>query len=128
MPFDGTPYESRVISARKLDQVIDLLSDRDRWCKGALFLAGKRRCIVGAMQAVDGVADLRGPVLQAIGEVTGKRYLGIEAFNDARATTHALVMQVLIQARSDISGNAACAPRVATVPLGLLDRLKLLFA
>jgi len=116
MPFDGKEYITRIDAVQKIDQVIELLSSPDRWCKGALYRpSGGQRCILGAIQAVDAVAMLRVPVLHAIHQITGKNYQHIETFNDARSTTHPLVMQVLLRARGNLSegviGNRPMAVR-----------------
>jgi len=123
MPFDGTEYQGRDDVIRKLDQVIQLLSSSDRWCKGALYRLNKQRCILGALQAVGAASELRRPVLEAICQVTGRRYRHIETFNDARSTTHPLVMQVLYRTRDNLSlghrpGNISAARR------GLWERIK----
>jgi hypothetical protein len=36
MPFDGTGYQRRSTVLDKIDQVIRLLSDEQRWCKRRL--------------------------------------------------------------------------------------------
>lgn len=129
MPFDGKHYEGRIDAFQKIDQVIDLLASPDRWCKGALYSPDGRRCIVGAMQAADAVAALRHPVSQAIYEVTGSRYKNIESFNDSRATTHALVLQVLRRAREDIINGVIEQepPPVLAPPSRARMRLKTIF-
>ncbi|HLI23010.1 MAG TPA: hypothetical protein VKV32_17940 [Stellaceae bacterium] len=89
--------------------MIEQLPTEDRWCKGALYTVDGRRCILGAMQAVNGAMVLKQPILQAIQEVTGRRYTAIETFNDRRTTTHAQVIAVLQRARRDIlDGTAGC--------------------
>ena len=111
MPFDGTEYRERDDAIRKLDQVIALLSSSDRWCKGALYRLNKQRCILGALQAVDAARELRRPVLEAICQVTGRNYRHIETFNDARSTTHPLVMQVLGgYSCEEIAAELGCKP------------------
>jgi hypothetical protein len=113
MPFDGREYTARTTPIQKLDQVIALVSSSDRWCKGALRRGSGERCILGAIQAVDAVSILSGPVLQAIHEITGKNYQHIETFNDAPLTTHQLVLQVLLRARENLSGTRICNQPVA---------------
>jgi hypothetical protein len=109
MPFDGRDYSTRIEALEKIDRVIDQLPTEDRWCKGALYTVDGRRCILGAMQTVNGAMTLKQPILQAIEEVTGRRYTAIETFNDRRTTTHAQVMAVLRRARQDIlDGTAGC--------------------
>jgi hypothetical protein len=123
VPFDGKEYIARIDAVEKIDQVIDLLSLPDRWCKGELYRRGAdQRCIVGAIHAVDAVAMLRGPVLQAIHEIAGKNYQHIETFNDARSTTHALVLQVLLRARENLSGERISRP--IAVRVGWWSRLR----
>ncbi len=106
MPFDGTRYEGRVQALDKMDKVIDLLSDPRRWCKRQLRSPDGRYCIVGAMRAAEAVAELKAPILLAIEQVTG-RVCGIEDFNDHPATTHALVVEVLGQARENIINGSS---------------------
>jgi hypothetical protein len=102
MPLDGTLYESQILALDKLDQVIDLLATPDRWCKGTFRSPNGRRCLVGAMLAVNAVNILRRPVLDAIHEVSGGHYRHIEKFNDARSTTHSLVIAVLMRTRENL--------------------------
>ena len=102
MPFDGTGFEGCVEALEKMDQVIDLLSDQRRWCKRTLRSHDGRRCIVGAIMAVDATIALKEPILVAIKQVAGHDYLRIELFNDHPTTTHALVVKVLHQARQNI--------------------------
>lgn len=109
MPFDGREFSTRIEALEKVDRVIEQLPTEDRWCKGALYTVDGRRCILGAMQAVNGAMVLKAPILQAIQEVTGRRYTAIETFNDRRTTTHAQVVAVLHRARKDIfDGTAGC--------------------
>jgi hypothetical protein len=107
MPFDGTGHEGPIQALEKMDGVIDLLARPDRWCKRQLRTPDGRRCILGAMMAVDGTVALKGPILLAIKQVTARDYLRIEMFNDHPLTTHALVMQVLHQARANIVSDWA---------------------
>lgn len=117
MPFDGREFSTRIEALEKIDRVIEQLPSEDRWCKGALYTVDGRRCILGAMQAVNGAMILKAPILQAIQEVTGRRYTAIETFNDRRTTTHTQVIAVLQRARQDIlEGTAGCqtvAPRTS---------------
>ena len=103
MPFDGTGYQRRVDALDKMDQVIQLLGDKRRWCKRRLETSDGRRCIVGALMAVDAVTVLKKPIQVAIEQVTGDYYVWIEAFNDHPKTTHAVVMSVLQRARENIA-------------------------
>lgn len=103
MPFDGVGYISSE-PLRKIDAVMDLLSTPDKWCKGALRSHDGRYCIRGAVMSV-GATDMLEPViLQAIGEVAGRRFRRIESFNDYPNTTHEQVVAVLQRARL----NMAC--------------------
>ena len=123
MPFDGRDYSTRIDALEKIDRVIEQLPSEERWCKGALYTVDGRRCILGAMQAVNGAMVLKQPILQAIQEVTGRRYTAIETFNDRRTTTYAQVVTVLRRARQDIlDGSAGCAAS-ATARMSWLRRL-----
>ena len=102
MPFDGSGFESHGELFDKINQVIDLLSSEDRWCKQQLRSYDGRHCILGAIMAADGVMVLKGPILTAIHQVTGRRYTRIEVFNDHPLTTHSLVLDVLSRARANI--------------------------
>jgi len=98
MPFDGAEFvtDDRL---SKIDQIIDLLANRNQWCKAQFKTPDGRYCIRGAMLAVGGAEVLKPIVLQAIREVTGQRYLWIESFNDHPHTQHAEVLRVLHRAR-----------------------------
>lgn len=111
MPFDGTGYEGRIECLEKMDKVIDLLSQEDRWCKQQLRSYDGRRCILGAMMASDATIVLKEPILMAIKQVTGRDYLRIEMFNDHPLTTHTLVLKVLQQARENIITGAVSRTR-----------------
>ena len=102
MPFDGVafPAAERV---NKLDVVIDLLATPDRWHKGALISHDGRRCIRGAVMAVDATGVLEPVILQAISEVAGKRFRRIESFNDHPNTDHEQVLTVLRHARDNLA-------------------------
>lgn len=114
MPFDGRDYSTRIDALEKIDRVIEQLPSEDRWCKGALYTVDGRRCILGAMQAVNGAMILKQPILQAIQEVTGRHYTAIETFNDRRTTTHGQVMAVLQRARQNIlDGTASYQPAMS---------------
>jgi hypothetical protein len=115
MPFDGTGYQRRSEVLDKINQVIELLSDEQRWCKRRLETGDGRRCIVGALIAVD-APILNKPIRLAIVQVTGE-HLNLEAFNDHPKTTHALVMKVLQQARANIANSQATASQAERVPL-----------
>lgn len=103
MPFDGVGYISSE-PLRKIDAVMDLLSTPDKWCKGALRSHDGRYCIRGAVMSVGATDVLEPVILQAIGEVAGRRFRRIESFNDYPNTTHEQVVAVLQRARH----NMAC--------------------
>jgi hypothetical protein len=110
MPFDGVGLglDERV---GKIDKVIDLLATPDKWCKGTLKTHDGRRCIRGAIMAVDGVGTLQPVVLRAINEVTGRHYRRIESFNDHPDTDHVQVVEVLARARDDLVAGRLMALR-----------------
>jgi hypothetical protein len=105
MPFDGVGYISSE-PLRKIDAVIDLLSTPDKWCKGALRSHDGRYCIRGAVMSVGATDMLEPAILQAIGEVAGRRFRRIESFNDYPNTTHEQVVAVLTRARDNMTGAA----------------------
>jgi hypothetical protein len=109
MPFDGAGFGYNE-SLQKLDTVIDLLETPDRWCKGALRSHDGRYCIRGAIRAVSGSDVLEPAILQAIGQVAGRRFRRIEAFNDHPNTTHDQVVSVLARARSNLGNNLGGRP------------------
>src|SRR5215471_10199619 len=98
MPFDGAGFAGGD-RLRKIDQVIDLLASPDKWCKAAYRTPDGRFCIRGAMRAIEGGEPLKPIVLQAICDVTDRRYLQIESFNDYPYTQYAEVLRVLHRAR-----------------------------
>jgi hypothetical protein len=102
MPLDDTGFRKHNEPYDKIERVIDLLATEDRWCKGQLVTKDGRRCIMGAIEAVRGTDVLVRPVLQAIRQTTARDFGRIERFNDDPATTHALVLTVLFQARENI--------------------------
>jgi hypothetical protein len=106
MPFDGVGYISNE-PLRKIDAVIDLLSVPDKWCKGALRSHDGRYCIRGAVMSVGATDALEPAILQAIGEVAGRRFRRIESFNDYPNTTHEQVVAVLQRARENVAGGLA---------------------
>jgi hypothetical protein len=101
MPFDGVGFISSD-AVQKIDAVIDLLATPNRWCKGALRSHDGRYCIRGAVRAVDAVDILEPRILEAIGQVAGKRFRRIESFNDHPNTSHAEVLAVLSVARDNL--------------------------
>ena len=112
MPFDGAGFGYNE-SLHKLDTVIDLLETPDRWCKGALRSHDGRYCIRGAIRAVNGSDVLEPAILQAIGQVAGRRFRRIEAFNDHPNTPHDQVVAVLARARSNLGSNREGGPAMA---------------
>jgi hypothetical protein len=105
MPFDGVGYAASNQSLQKIDAVIDLLATPDKWCKGALRSHDGRYCIRGAVRVVDGADLLEPAILQAIGEVAGRRFRRIESFNDHPNTSHDQVVAVLARARDRIAAG-----------------------
>jgi hypothetical protein len=119
MPFDGVSFLPDEL--QKIDAVIDLLATPDRWCKGALRSHDGRYCIRGAVRAVDAADTLEPVILQAIGEVAGRRFRRIESFNDHPNTSHEEVIAVLNRARDNIlCGRLAGPPGVAEKTTSLL--------
>ena len=104
MPFDGVGLglDERI---GKIDKVIDLLGTPDRWCKGTLKTHDGRRCIRGAIMAVDGVGTLQPAVLRAINEVTGRHYRRIESFNDHPDTDHGQVVVRVLRPNQRVERN-----------------------
>lgn len=126
MPLDGKGMEIQLDTLDKIDRVIGLLDTPEKWCKGVLKSNDGRRCILGAVLEVHGDQVLKVPLLAAIEQVTGRSYPRIETFNDHRATTHAVVLQVLRQARRNILAGQHLAAVRAPAP-GLWQRLVALF-
>lgn len=106
MPLDGFAVDIPRIAVEKLDRIFAFLSTADRWCQGAMERDGGRQCIIGAMRAAHAELLLERPILHAIRQVTGHRYRRIESFNDSKATTHALVLEVLTQTRENLQHGA----------------------
>lgn len=110
MPFDGADHTKRLECLAKMDQVINLLSREESWCKQQLRSFDGRRCLLGAMMAAEATTALREPVLLAIRQVTGRHHPRIELFNDHPATTHKLLLEVLNRARSNMIQELADEP------------------
>ncbi len=123
MPFDARGFEIQVETIEKIEQVMALLADEQRWCKRALRRPDGRMCILGAVRAADAELALYAPILRAIRAVTGHDYRQIEKFNDDWLTTHALVLDVLMRVRDDLA-NAAGSDRPAPPPLRHAPRLR----
>jgi hypothetical protein len=122
MPFDGAGFVTNE-PLQKLDAVIDLLGSADRWCKGALRSHDGRHCIRGAIRAVSGSELLEPAILQAIGQVAGRRFRRIEAFNDHPNTSHDQVIAVLNRARRNLEpGPSLGASRLSQPAASLLAR------
>lgn len=119
MPFDGVGYVANP-PLQKLDAVIDLLSAPEKWCKGALRSHDGRYCIRGAVRAVDAAEVLEPAILQAIGEVAGKRFRRIESFNDHPNTSHEQVLSVLLRARDHIGSGGGAPPALEARPASRL--------
>jgi len=117
MPFDGVGFIGNE-SVRKMDEVIDLIGTPDKWCKGALRSHDGRYCIRGAVRAVDAADALEPSILEAIGQVAGKRFRRIESFNDHPNTSHEQVIAVLHRARDNLSSGyiRTAGERVAQAP------------
>ncbi|MGO8914593.1 MAG: hypothetical protein ACLQJR_01635 [Stellaceae bacterium] len=126
MPFDGKGMEIQLDTLDKIDRVIDLLDRPEKWCKGVLKSSDGRLCVLGAVLEAHADKVLKVPLLAAIEQVTGRSYPRIETFNDHRTTTHAVVMQVLRQARRNILAGEHLAP-ARTVAPGLWRRFAALF-
>lgn len=100
MPFDGAGFLNPAV--QKIDEVIDLINTPDKWCKGALRSHDGRYCIRGAVRSVDAAEVLEPRILEAIGQVVGRRFRRIESFNDHPNTSHEQVLAVLNQAKSNL--------------------------
>ena len=105
MPFDGAGFRNHLRILEKMDRTMDLLGDEGRWCTKHWRTPDGRYSIRGAIEAVDGARELKKPIALAIRQVTGRTFLHIEHFNDHALTTHALVKQVLQQARANMAAG-----------------------
>jgi len=101
MPFDGAGFVSPDNRLNQLEIVIDLIGAPEKWCKGRPRTRDGRFCIYGALVQVN-ARNLTPVILQAIHEVTNRRYYCVEVFNDDIGTTHALVLRVLTCARDHL--------------------------
>jgi hypothetical protein len=102
MPFDDNRHHVPGDALEKIDKVIALLATEAKWCKFFAESSDGRRCLWGAMRAEDAASLLEPPILDAVRQVTGRLHRCIDAFNDHPATTHALVLAVLFQARHNM--------------------------
>jgi len=110
MPFDGASSRG-ILALEKIESVLEPLGADTRWCQYRLVTPDGRYCLKAALHAVAAEQMLAPIVLDAIRRVTGRAYWRIEAFNDSRLTTHALVLRVLSQARAQIlAGELAPIP------------------
>jgi hypothetical protein len=124
MPFDGVGFTTNE-TVHKIDEVIDLLATPDKWCKGALRSHDGRYCIRGAVRAVDAADALEPTILDAIGQVAGKRFRRIESFNDHPNTSHEQVLAVLSRARDALySGDVVSTGRGQQNPPAGFARLR----
>src|SRR2546421_9882462 len=106
MPFDGAGFGYNE-SLQKLDTVIDLLETPDRWCKCALRSHDRRYCIRGAIRAVSGSDVLEPAILNAIGQVAGRRFRRIEAFSHHPRPAHELVAAAIGRAGPNFGSGLA---------------------
>jgi hypothetical protein len=113
MPFDGAGV---VVPDRlnQIENVIQLIDAPEKWCKGRRRKRDGRFCVYGALVEVN-ARSLTPVLLQAIHEVTGRRYYCVEVFNDDIGTTHAVVLRVLNRARD---GFARHQTEACTFPKG----------
>ena len=103
MPLDGTHLELfGNYPLARLGAVESLLATEQQWCKGKLRDDRGRRCLLGAMQAVEAQQILEPIILRAAREVGGKYYRRIERFNDDPHITHADILRALRLARENI--------------------------
>lgn len=127
MPFDGVGFPSDP-ALEKIDRVIELLAVEERWCKGIVRSSDGRMCLVGALIEADARPLLEPVLREAVRKVTGRTPGRLERFNDAQATTHAVVLAVLDRAREDILTRQAPARtlsrRLGWACKGMADRLR----
>jgi hypothetical protein len=104
MPFDGVGLSADEYS-QKIDAVIDLLGNPERWGKGSFRTPDGRYCLRGAIRTVDKNEVLGPTILEAARQVTGKNYYNIERFNDSHWTDHSMVLTVLSRAQENVSAG-----------------------
>ena len=73
MPFDGAGPSGN-LALQKLDSVAALLASESRWCKRQLMTPDGRRCLRGALRAVEAERLLEPVMLDAIRQVTGRSF------------------------------------------------------
>ena len=103
MPFDVAGFEAddRV---SQIDDLIRLIGVAQNWVKGRRRTGDGRFCVNGAVIELNAIR-LRPVILEAINQVTGKRYRSLEVFNDDTETTHFVLTRVLDRARADLIGH-----------------------
>ena len=121
MPFDGVGFSANEYS-QKLDAVIRLLENPERWGKGSFRTPDGRYCLRGAIGTVDKTEVLKLAILDAINDITGKSYINIEGFNDNRSTDHATILLVLARARENIATGRFAMPVESPIRVRLLRR------
>ncbi len=125
MPLDGSELEfvedKRLV---KLNAVEKLLAAPEQWCKGKLRSDDGRRCLLGAMQAVEARQLLEPIILQAASEVSRRRCWRVEFFNDDPRTTHADVLRVLNRARERVLDGLGDRERPRSWSERLVRRLR----
>jgi hypothetical protein len=104
MPFDGVGFSVNEYS-QKIDAVIDLIGTPEKWGKGSFRTNDGRYCLRGAIRSLD-KREVIGPVvLEAINQITERKYYTIERFNDSKLTNHAMILTVLARARENIAAG-----------------------
>src|ERR1044071_5760839 len=100
MPFDAAYFEADV-RLSQIDSVIQLIGIPQNWVKRRRRTGDGQFCVNGALVELN-ARKLQSVVLEAINQVSGKRYGSIEAFNDDVETSHVIVMRVLGCARANL--------------------------
>ena len=121
MPFDGVGFSANEYS-QKIDAVMDLLENPERWGKGNFRTRDGRYCLRGAIRTVDQEEVLGPAVLEAINQVTEKNYRKIEYFNDSHWTDHAMVLTVLARSRENIAAGRVAVPAESPIQVSLFRR------
>jgi hypothetical protein len=76
----------------------------------------------GAIRALDKTEVLGPVVLDAINQVTGRKYFTIERFNDSHLTDHAMILTVLGTARDNIAAGRFRKTATGAVKISLFRR------